>query len=179
MGHSPPPLRVLARETLPEGTAKSRFVHTTARRPGTDDGLAAAFFERSGRCGRRSICLRSMTRGEWSHCDSQARRAARSRRVAAKPASMRRFYAAPSLRPSGRRSGARSHVTRALTKQNASHLMPWPRVLMLNLLTRFACLFDNNVVGMTFHHRFHCRLFVPRHNDEAGEMRRDAVVLRR
>ena len=56
--------------------------------------------------------------------------------------------------------------------------MPWPRVFALNLLARFAGLLDNKIVRVTFDHSFDCLAFVPGHNHEARDMRRDAVVLR-
>jgi hypothetical protein len=54
--------------------------------------------------------------------------------------------------------------------------MAWPWVFALNLGTRFASLFDDEVGGVTFDDSFDARLFVPAYDDEACAMRRDAVV---
>jgi hypothetical protein len=54
--------------------------------------------------------------------------------------------------------------------------MAWPRVLALNLGTCFASLLDDEVGGVTLDDCFDVCLFVPRYDDEACEVRCDAVV---
>ena len=57
--------------------------------------------------------------------------------------------------------------------------MAWPWVVALNLGTCFASLLDDEVGGMTLDDSFDARLFVPRYDDEACEVRCDAVVFSR
>ena len=54
--------------------------------------------------------------------------------------------------------------------------MAWPGVFALNLGPCLASLLDDEVAGVTLDDSFDARLFVPRHDDEKCEVRRDAIV---